>query len=161
MLDFFKKRFKGKDLAEEILKDLEESQKKYEKLRKEYKGKLEEWKRLSEKEREEVKSMINLRFRVLEDDLKSLRIRVLHFLLTFVLGFAVVNLYFMYYYVKNKGLTESMVLFEVFFSLLFILTFLYYLVGERKLFAEIYKYFVLSEEMRKMLESEEYAGKST
>ena len=156
MLGFWKK-----DFTEEILKDLEESQKEYEALRERYKEELGKWEKLSEKEGEKVKSMIDLRFRVLEDDLEFFRKRVLYFLLTFILGFGAINLYFMFYYMKYGVLTKGMVFLEIFFSLLFIFTFLYYLIREKKLVAEIYKYFVLSREMRKMLESEEYTGKST
>jgi len=62
----------------------------------------------------------------------------------------------MYYYVKYGVLTESMVLVEVSFSLLFILTFLYYLVKEKRLVDEVYKYFVLSEEIRRLLKNKGY-----
>ncbi|WP_029523544.1 hypothetical protein [Persephonella sp. KM09-Lau-8] len=155
-LAIFKKAFKRKDVAEEILKDLEESQRKYERLRKDYEKELEEWKKLSSEERKRVKSIVDLRYRFLEDDLKSFRMRVLHFLLTFVLGFAMVNLYFMGYYAKYGVLTEGMILIEFFFSLLFILTFLYYFVREKRLVEGIYKYFVLSREMEEFLKKEKY-----
>ena len=160
MLDFFKKIFKRGDPAEEILKDLEESQRRYEKLRKRYQKELEKWKSLPENEKEKMKSVIDLRYKFSEDDLRSFRVRVLHFLLTLILGFAVINLYFMYYYVRYGVLTEGMVLVEVSFSLLFILTFLYYLVKEKRLVDEVYKYFVLSEEIRRLLKNKGYREES-
>jgi len=80
MLDFFKKIFKREDPAEEILKDLEESQRRYEKLRKRYQKELEKWKNLPENEKEKMKSVIDLRYKFSEDDLRSFRVRVLHFL---------------------------------------------------------------------------------
>jgi len=150
----FLKIFKRKDFAEEIIEDIEKSKEEYEKLKRKYEKELKEWEALPETKKKKIKSALDIKYRFLKDDLEFFRIRTLHTLLTFSFGFSIINLFYMFYFLKNKTLTDSMVLVEILFSVFFIGMFIYFLIKEKRLDNKRKKYFVLKSEMKKRLGEE-------